>query len=109
MATTFSASLQICGLSQQDAADYLDVRLDSVKAWSDGRTSPPREVWRMLADLYLRIEDTADYASSMLEPGLMEDYVLMNIAADSGLDPLPGSADAIAGAMALLIALTESD
>lgn len=107
--TTFRAALSICGLSQQEAADYIDVRLDTVKSWSSGRGNPPEGVWRTLADLYRRIEDAADFASAQLDPPLMDRLAMNNVLADSGEDPLPASADAVAGAMALLLAIHESD
>lgn len=109
MRTTFSAAIAICGLSQQEAADYLDVRLDTVKSWSAGRNPPPEGAWQMLSDLYRRIEDAADYASAQIEPGLMDRRAMNNLQADSGTDPLPGGGDAVAGAMALLLSIGESD
>lgn len=108
MMTTFKAALSICGLSISEAADYLGVRLDTVKSWSQGRNSPPPGVWQMLADLYARIEDAADHAAGQLEPGMMDRRVMNSLTADDGADPLPGSGDGVAGAMALLLALSDA-
>lgn len=105
--TTYKSALAICGLSQQEAAEFHGVSLASVKDWCRGRSNPAPGVWSDLADLYRRIEDAADSASSNLEPGLMDRRVMNNVTADSGTDPLPGSADAVAGAMALLLAIRE--
>ncbi|TKD17940.1 hypothetical protein FBT96_12410 [Rhodobacter capsulatus] len=105
MRTTFAAAIAICGLSQQEAADYLGVRIDTVKSWSSGRNPPPDGVWGMLADLYRRVENAADHASSQIEPDLMDKRAMNNLQADSGEDPLPGGAAAVAGAMALLLAI----
>lgn len=107
--TTYKAALAICGLSQQEAAAFHTVSLASVKHWCRGRSTPPVGVWEQLADLYRRIEDAADSASAMLEPGLMDRRVMNNVTADSGPEPLPGSGDAVAGAMALLLAIREAE
>ena len=107
--TTFKAAIAICGLSQQEAAEFLGVSIQSVKDWSRGRSAPPIGVWSMMAQLYARIEDAADFAASHIEPGLMDRRVMNNIAADQGDDPLPGSGDMVAGAMALLLALSDDD
>lgn len=107
--TTFKAALAICGLSQVEAADYLGSRIDTVKSWSQGRNAPPMGVWKDLADLYRRIENTADFAAGNLEPGLMAPRIANNIQADDGEDPLPGHADDVAGAMALLLAVGMDD
>lgn len=105
--TTLKAAIAICGLSQQEAAEFLGVSIQSVKDWSRGRSAPPIGVWIMLSDLYTRIENAADFASSNLDPGLIARRAMNNIAADQGNDPLPGSGDMVAGAMALLLALAD--
>lgn len=103
--STFKSSLAICGLSQQQAAEFLGVALQTVKHWSSGRNNPPAGVWMMLADLYRRIEAVADNASVEIE--CVDPRQWGNIQADSGPDPLPHGADGVAGAMALLIAIAE--
>ncbi len=47
----FKLMLIASGLSQAGAADYLDVRLDTVKSWSTGRAAPPDGVIFQLVDL----------------------------------------------------------
>lgn len=107
MRTTFSSALSICGLSQQEAADFLGVRLDTVKSWSSGRNPVPSGVWIMVADLWGRIEDSADFAAQVLD---LNDHATMHsLQADSGEDPLPGGAASAAGAMAVLFALCAGD
>tara|TARA_R100001086_G_scaffold187482_1_gene105569 strand:- start:142 stop:462 length:321 start_codon:yes stop_codon:yes gene_type:complete len=105
--TTFKSALAICGLSQQQAADYLDVSLQTVKHWSGGRNNVPEGVWVMLADLYQRIEAAADFAAVELDR--IDPRQWGNITADDGGDPLPGGADNVAGAMALLLAVADQD
>lgn len=41
MTTPFALLLQLSGLSHREAADYLAVRLDTVKSWSSGRNPCP--------------------------------------------------------------------
>lgn len=41
MTTPFSLLLHISGLSHREAADFLAVRLDTVKSWSSGRNRCP--------------------------------------------------------------------
>ncbi|WP_319413955.1 helix-turn-helix transcriptional regulator [uncultured Cohaesibacter sp.] len=105
--TTFKSALGVCGLSQQEAAEFLSVSLGSVKDWCRGKSAPPLGVWAQLANLYSQIEDAADYASARLDADLMDRRVLNNIEADNGADPLPGGASSAAGAMALLLAIKD--
>ncbi|MGB1215733.1 MAG: helix-turn-helix domain-containing protein [Pikeienuella sp.] len=104
--TTFKSALSICGLSQPQAADFLDVALPTVKAWAQGKRSVPGGVWDMLADLYARIEAAADHAAVELDG--VDPRQWGNITADTGDDPLPGGADSAAGAMALLTAVKDA-
>lgn len=102
--TTFACALQICGLSQKEAADYFDVRIDTVKSWSAGRNAVPAGVWDMLAGLWRRIEDAADDAS--LTDAIDSPMARLNVDADDA-DGLPGGGPAVAGAMALLFRLAD--
>lgn len=103
--TTFASALRLCGLSQQEAAAFFDVRLDTVKSWSANRNPVPDGVWQMLADLWRRIEDAADTAS--VDEAIADPRSRMNCSADD-MDGLPGGAVEAAGAMALLVALGDS-
>ena len=105
--TTFKSALSICGLSQSQAADLFDVKIDTVKSWCAGRNAPPPGVWDMLADLYRRIEDAADHASAKIEIGDVHPRQWGHIQSDDGADPFPGAGADVAGAMALLIAIRE--
>lgn len=49
--TLFASILAGLGLSQSEAADYLDVRVDTLKSWSSGRRSPPDGVLKNLHEL----------------------------------------------------------
>ena len=105
--TTFKSALGVCGLSQQEAADFLDVSISSVKDWCRGKSAPPLGVWTQLSGLYRQIEDAADFASVRLEVDLMDRRSLNGIEADNGADPLPGGAPSTAGAMAILLAIKD--
>lgn len=103
--TTFKSAIAICGLSQQQAADFLGVSLQTVKHWSSGRNNVPGGVWEMLSDLYVRIEQAADHAAVELDA--VDPRQWGSITADLGDDPLPDGADSAAGAMALLLAVAD--
>ena len=105
--TAFKAAIAICGLSQVESATFLGVSLGSVKDWGRGKGAPPLGVWKMLAELYARIEGASDHASSHLDPDLMDRHVMNGVTADDLADPLPGSGDVVAGAMALLCKLSD--
>ena len=104
--TTFASALRLCGLSQQEAAAFFDVRLDTVKSWSANRNPVPDGVWQMLADLWRRIEDAADTAS--VDEAIADSRSRMNCSADDA-EGLPGGAVDAAGAMALLVALANAN
>ena len=107
--TTFRATIQLCGLSQRQAAAYLGVSVSSVDKWCRGQRTVPVGVWTMMADLWTRIEDAADFAVLHIEDNGLDPRALQNFAADDGTDPLPEGADEVAGAMALMMALAAAD
>jgi len=60
--TLFALLLDRCGLSYREAADFLSMRLDSVKSCAVGRrTAPPGAIAELRA-LYRQIERAADEA-----------------------------------------------
>jgi len=50
--TVFKQAIAICGLNQTEAANFFDVRLDTVKSWCAGRNQVPDGVWEQLSELY---------------------------------------------------------
>ena len=60
MTTLFAVLAQVCGLSHKEAADFLGVRVDTVKSWSAGRSQPPVGVLDELSLLATRIIAVAD-------------------------------------------------
>lgn len=60
--TDYALLLDRCGLSHREAADFHDVRLDTVKSWASGRSRRPDRVIDDLCDLYRKIALAADQA-----------------------------------------------
>ncbi len=66
MPTAFSLLCQVCGLSHREAADFLGVRLDTVKSWSSGRNPTPAGALDDLVELAARIDMAADQAVDVM-------------------------------------------
>ena len=62
MTTIFALLAQVCGLSQREAAAFLNVRLDTVKSWSAGRNPAAADALDALAELAGKIDAAADEA-----------------------------------------------
>ncbi len=108
MSTTFKSALSVCGLSQQQAADFLEVGLGTIKDWNSGRANPPRGVWVMLASLFEQIQDAADGAADVMSLDGIDPRAFNNLEADIRHDALPTEgALGAAGAMALLMAIAD--
>lgn len=106
--SAFKYAIGVCGLSQQQAADFLDVSIDTVKSWCAGRANPPRGVWVMLANLFEQIQDAADGAADVMALEGIDPRAYNNLEADIRNDALPNEgALQAAGAMALLMAITD--
>lgn len=57
---------ELCGLSQQDVADAVDVRLQSAKRWENPNTEngwyePPEDAWAYLDGMRELMESQADF------------------------------------------------
>ncbi len=107
--TAFKSSLGVCGLSQSEAADFLDVSIDTVKSWCSGRANPPLGVWQLLASLFEQIQDAADGAADAMNLEGIDPRAFNNIEADIPGDELPVTgAMRAAGAMALLMTIHDA-
>ena len=68
--TPFAAALRLCGLSQPEAANYLNANPHTVNAWGRGSNPASDDAMRALADLQGRIvraargEDVGDLPGS---------------------------------------------
>ena len=60
MTSAYDLLRQRCGLSQQEAADFHQARLDTVKSWCSGRREAPEGEIDELRDLYAKIERMGD-------------------------------------------------
>jgi DNA-binding transcriptional regulator YiaG len=58
--TPFAVLIERCGLSQREAAEFLKVRLDTVKSWCAGRNVAKPAVLAELRGLYINIEAAAE-------------------------------------------------
>ena len=65
--TLVSALISACGLSNREAAKYLDVRLDTLHSWSSGRRTPPDGAVHQLAQLYVDVLDAIDRSDPKAE------------------------------------------
>jgi len=59
-ATPFAVLAERCGLSQREAAEFLKVRIDTVKSWCAGRNVAKSAVLAELRGLYANIQAAAD-------------------------------------------------
>jgi len=60
MTSQFKLLKDLVGLSNQEAADFLDARIDTVKSWSSGRHDPPPAVLSELLTLWDQMQITVD-------------------------------------------------
>lgn len=83
---------------------FLGVSASSIQSFDTGRRPVPDGVWDMMANLFARIENAANFAADHMADNGIGAGAFENIEAD-GADPLPEGSAKIAGAMALLMAL----
>lgn len=67
MTTPFKQALSICGLSQTEAAEFLDVRPDTIKSWCADRNPVPKAIWQELGDLYATMITASETALELIE------------------------------------------
>lgn len=100
--TLFAAALRLCGLSQQEAADFFLVRLDTVKSWSAGRNRVPDGAWSQLRNLYRQQRRAADEALQLLgEADPPPDEITLNMSGPRASE-WPGGSGAAVNAMVAL-------
>lgn len=80
--TAFFLLAQRCGLSLAEAADFLGVRLDTVKSWSAGRNPTPEGVIDELRALYAKIERAADNLLAIIEDADDDEEIEIGYASD---------------------------
>lgn len=71
-ATAFDMLRRLCGLSLQEAADLLAVRLDTVKSWSAGRRLAGPAILGELRTLWRAIEASAEILGRDIDRAVAE-------------------------------------
>lgn len=66
MITAFSLLCQRCGLSNREAAAFVNVRIDTAKSWASGRNRTPDGVIAALRGLAARQENAASQALAQI-------------------------------------------
>lgn len=84
MKTPFFHALKICGLSNQEAAEYFKSDIGTVKKWSSGHRPVPNGVWAELATLYQHIAshviEKAEVMEKLYESGKkLDDKIVFEI------------------------------
>jgi len=82
MKTLTSLLIDRCGLSHREAADFLTVRIDTVKSWSSGRNGTPEGAIAELRGLYARIETAAGEALTVINHAPADAEIEIGMAAD---------------------------
>lgn len=102
MITLYAAALRFLGLSQTEAAELHQVRLDTVKSWSSGRRDVPDHAWETLRQLAAHRRAYMSRCKPIDPRG--GEFVIENTAAGAYLDlgfPTPDSLVAAIAAQAL--------
>lgn len=103
--TLFAASLRLLGLSHGEAADFLSVRLDTVKSWSAGRNRVPGGVWTQLRALYEKQQAAVEAALDLIDEQ-QPDEIAPNLSGPRGKQwPSQGAHHAVLAALALSVDL----
>lgn len=68
MNSAYNLLRETCGISQAEAAEFHEARLDSVKSWSSDRRAAPAGVIRELRDLAKKINSAGLAYSAYLSP-----------------------------------------
>ena len=80
--TLIATILRGCGLSQREAADFLGVRLDTLKSWSAGRNPTPQGALDQLHELATRQEQVASEAVEIWQEQGEPSQIEIGIASD---------------------------
>lgn len=104
MTTAFKKTISICGLTQSEAANFLGVRIDTVKSWCADRNTPPAGAWRELADLYDQMQCAVEAALELIEEK-QPDEVEISYSGEHGRWPSVGCAMTIEAMIRLELAL----
>lgn len=107
--SVFSAALGLCGLTNSEAAAFLDTSESTVKHWSAGRRPVPEGVWIALAQLYDQVVEVSEHALDSLEGDQLTREALQAFAQHEHGSDLPEPALNAAAAMFVLTRLLDDD
>ena len=82
MASVYDLLREACGLSQQEAADFHDVRLDSIKSWCSDRRPAPIKVVAELQELVRNIDTAGREFASKFRPEYRENAFVIGLPRD---------------------------
>ncbi len=82
MTTIIAILLDRCGLSIREAAEFLNVRDDTIKSWRSGRNPTPPKVIGELQALYLKIGVAAREALAVINQAPLDADIELGIAVD---------------------------
>lgn len=102
MGAVFKAALGICGLSNEAAAEFIGVSVDTVKKWCSGKRNVPPFAWQPIAKLYTQIVEVSEAALEALDADEINDASLALLAEDVGGERLPNEG-ATRAAMAMFV------
>lgn len=110
--TTFKYIIAQCGLSRQEAAEFLNVSHETINSWTSGRRQPPEGIFRELSRLYAKIryiacgkaEKILDEDLAVIDPRF---YMRWEIDNEYYTLPCEGCRKA-AGALTMLYAISET-
>ena len=80
--TLFAEILRGCGLSQREAADFLDVRIDTLKSWGSGRNGAPAGVLAALHELSSLQDNAANQVADIWQANGEPDEIEIGLASD---------------------------
>ncbi|WP_157784505.1 helix-turn-helix domain-containing protein [Sinorhizobium fredii] len=110
--TTFKDALSLCGLSLQEAAEYLGLSKSMVDSMASGRREVSDNTWRSLSDLWQTINEASSNTKNSLhgitDKDIAQRIILSNAAIVVGYDGIPVSAKGIAATKAFLEVIADT-
>ena len=99
--TAFKAAINLCGLTQLDAANLLNVSLPTIKVYSTGLANPTRVIWSQLARQFQHISSAADSAAEKIIFNEMDKELFNSMRVTDGEKSFLGDGDYSATALAI--------
>ncbi|MCY4288555.1 MAG: helix-turn-helix transcriptional regulator [Aestuariivita sp.] len=104
--STFGRAIQLCGLTQSEAAKFTNCSPKTIRKWCSGEAQPSALAWKVIIELYSDIQLVAfNTRESFIDNGI-PDLAWRSVAA-AGDEEFPDGCEEIAGTAALLDAAWE--